>query len=61
MSNPEPKEVNMRCVDYPRCDSMTATETVIQQEGAPRMYICTKCKKPKVINVGGHFGAITQL
>lgn len=47
----EPRIVNIKCRQKD-CPSMTAT---VQMEKDTRMYVCTECGIPQVMNPGGHF------
>ena len=51
----EDKVLNMKCRNL-KCNSITAVEIVIQGGGGQRVYKCTECGHPVVVNVGGDAG-----
>jgi len=49
-----PKRVNIRCKNYPDCDSIQAIEIEYAgQKGGSRLYQCCKCHRTWSVAVGG--------
>lgn len=53
---PEVKEVNMRCKNHPKCNSITATELKIGAQPGTHIYRCTKCGHTHRVTLGGAAG-----
>lgn len=54
-SQPEVKELNMKCKD-PKCDSITAEEMKIGAQPGTHIYRCTKCGNTHRVTLGGAAG-----